>query len=85
MRTEPSAIETALSKALEVVKGASQPIEISVNAQDFTIVSWPKMSRTTPQSFSALSLRDELPLIGTIAGLSSAYASEHAGNMLRAP
>ena len=34
LRTEPSAIETALSKALEVVKGASQPIEISVNSQD---------------------------------------------------
>ena len=31
LRTEPSAIETTLSKALEVVKSASQPIEISVN------------------------------------------------------
>jgi flagellar assembly protein FliH len=34
LRTEPSAIETTLTKALEVVKGASQPIEISVNSQD---------------------------------------------------
>ena len=34
LRTEPSAIEMTLTKALEVVKGASQPIEISVNSQD---------------------------------------------------
>ena len=48
LRTEPSAIETALSKALEVAKGASQPIEISVNSQDLAT-----LEKVAPELFKS--------------------------------
>ena len=61
LRTEPSAIETALSKALEVVKGASQPIEISVNSQDLATLEKVAPDLLSSQLWSAAVDDDLMP------------------------
>jgi flagellar assembly protein FliH len=61
LRTEPSAIETALSKALEVVKSASQPIEISVNSQDLATLEKVAPDLLSNQLWSAAVDDDLMP------------------------
>jgi len=61
LSTEPSAIETALSKALEVVKSASQPIEISVNAQDLAALEKVAPDLLSSQLWSAAVDDDLMP------------------------
>lgn len=61
LRTEPSAIETALSKALEVVKSASQPIEISVNSQDLATLEKVAPDLLSSQLWSAAVDDDLMP------------------------
>ena len=61
LRTEPSAIEKALSKALEVVKGASQPIEISVNSQDLATLEKVAPDLLSNQLWSAAVDDDLMP------------------------
>ena len=61
LRTEPSAIETTLSKALEVVKSASQPIEISVNSQDLATLEKVAPDLLSNQLWSAAVDDDLMP------------------------